>query len=233
MIHTDLSTDRKGRDSLIPLLDAIPVAILLIDGTSKIQWVNRSGETLFRCGRESLIGQAIDPREKGRWSWGQEPNLAETLHACLRNGDSISRAECLWSIQVDGEAVRYDLRMSASAITISGNPLVLLALEDITPMKQLETRDRDAERLSLALQMARATTHELSQPLSVLVGNLDLLTNQGEVKEPLKDRIDRMSRSADRVVETVRRLQGIISPPGKGIRLKTGPVNSPKATLIA
>jgi signal transduction histidine kinase len=123
--------------------------------------------------------------------------------------------------------------MSASAIVISGNPLVLLALEDTTPMKQLETRDRDIEKLRLALKMARATTHELSQPLSVLVGNLDLLATQGEVNGPLKDRIDRVSRSADRVVETVRRLQGIISSPRKGPRLKTGSVNSPKATLIA
>jgi signal transduction histidine kinase len=151
----------------------------------------------------------------------------------LRNGDSISRAECLWSIQADGETVTYDLRMSASAIIISGNPLVLLALEDTAPMKQLETRDREIEKLSLALQMARATTHELNQPLSVLVGNLDLLANQGEVDGPLKDRIDRVSRSADRVVETVRRLQGIISSPKKGTRLKTGPANSAKATLIA
>jgi signal transduction histidine kinase len=88
--------------------------------------------------------------------------------------------------------------------------MVLVAFEDITPPPGSEERHGQTEHLSLTIRMARTLTHELNQPLSVLVGNLDLLLSQPETRTFLGDRIDLILKSADQVAESVRRLQAIL-----------------------
>ncbi len=232
MIHSQESADLHENDPLTPVLDAIPLAVLLIDRSLKIRWVNKGGEILFGRPRNCLIGQPIRPLESGLWTWSQGPTFDETLRALFLGGDPICGEECGCNIRVDGKKTEYGLKVNASLIAFGGDPMALMALENVTPANPSENKNTETEKLSLAIQMARATTHALNQPLSVVTGNLDLLMNRGEFDGPLKDRIETISRSADRVAEFVRRLQGILRSPGECDTLRDGKIDSAKASMI-
>jgi nitrogen-specific signal transduction histidine kinase len=232
LIHSKESADLDGNDPLTPVLDAIPLVVLLIDRSLKIRWVNKRGESLFGRPRNCLIGQPIRPLESGLWTWSQGPTFDETLRALFLGGDPISEDERRCNIRVDGKKTEYGLKVNASLIAFGGDPMALMALENVTPTNPSENKNTETEKLSLAIQMARATTHALNQPLSVVTGNLDLLMNRGEFDGPLKDRIERISRSADRVAEFVRLLQGILRSPGECDTLRAGKIDSAKASMI-
>ncbi len=64
----------------------------------------------------------------------------------------------------------------------------------------------EEERLKVLLQMAGATAHELNQPLTVLLGSIELMRGRSKVDSRHFERIDAAGR---RVAEIVRRIQQI------------------------
>jgi len=213
MVPAEVTTDFPGKDPLTASLDAIPLAILLIDNTSKIRWANGKGETLFGCRRKSLIGQSIEPGPGGLWTWSNGLGGAVWTH--LREGDPIRGEEQHVIILADGTRREHRLRVTTSPIPYAGAQTILMALEDMARPEKSERRNTEAEALSRTIQMARAIAHELSQPLSVLVGNLELFRKQLTVNDTLTNRIEKISESADRVAEIVHRLHRILHSPGK------------------
>jgi len=232
MVQTRISPDFPGDDPLTTALNAIPLAILVIDSTLKIRWINRTGETLFGRQGKILIGQSIKPVQGGLWTWSDGLNFDEAIGTLLPGGDPICGEEQRVTIHLDGKKTERHLRVTASPVEFAGDRMILMALEDITLLKALEKKDTETERLSHTIQMARGTAHELNQPLSVLVGNLDLLRKHHELDGSFRNRIDKISDSADRVAEVVRRLQMIIHSPKKRDILKTGTVDSERTSHV-
>ncbi len=65
----------------------------------------------------------------------------------------------------------------------------------------------EEERVKVVLQMAGATAHELSQPLMVLLGNVDLLIMDGTEDETASKIIQQIQTSGRRLAEIVQRIQ--------------------------
>jgi nitrogen-specific signal transduction histidine kinase len=232
MTHTRDATDPSRNDPIEGILDAIPLPILLIDKSLRIRWINKKGESLFGGERRDLNGQSIEPGPGGLWTWLRNPDSQKTLWKQLETGAAGAGREQDVRILRDGKGTTCRLRISTSWVHFADEPVTLMALEDITSSRDLD-QGSDLETLSLTIQMACATAHDLNQPLSVLVGNLDLLMKQLEASGTQLDRISKISESADRVTEVVRRLQKIIHNPRKHDPLKAGTLGSGKASLVA
>ena len=67
----------------------------------------------------------------------------------------------------------------------------------------------EEERLKVLLQMAGATSHELNQPLTALLGSIELLQLEQEVPERFSQHIDRIDTSGCRIAEIVKKLGAI------------------------
>ncbi len=228
MVHGETSTDLHLKDPLKIALNVISLAIFVIDKTLTIRWVNRGAETLFGQKGQQLVGQSIDPVQGSIWTWSQGLKFGETVPRLFRGGDPILGAEQQVTLMWDGKKTPHHLRINASPIEFAGDQMVLMALEDITSVKELEKVTTETERLNLTIQTARATAHELNQPLSVLVGNLDLLKRQMEVDGSFSNRIDKISTSAERVTEVVRRLQMTMHSPRETKTVKASRVGAKK-----
>ncbi|MBW2058574.1 MAG: PAS domain-containing protein [Deltaproteobacteria bacterium] len=228
MVHSKGEFDLPREDPVQTALNAVPLAVLLVDRKLKIRWINRRAEILFGGRGDPLAGRSIGNSRGSPSTCFQALHLAEIVRTVFRDGGPIAGKERHCTICHDGGRAEYLFRINASPITLAGTDAVLLAIEDITELKRAEERGTERETLSLAIRMARATTHELNQPLSVLMGNLDLLIRNQEAKGRLKDRIARISKSADRVAEIVRQLQSIIRSPQKGHLTQVGPAESRK-----
>jgi two-component system cell cycle response regulator len=67
----------------------------------------------------------------------------------------------------------------------------------------------EEERLKVLLEMAGATSHELNQPLTALMGSIELLRVGEEIPARFSRHIDRIDRSGRRIAEIVKRLSAI------------------------
>jgi signal transduction histidine kinase len=106
------------------------------------------------------------------------------------------------------------LRKDGSDFTalISANTVnvdeVLLSIRDITPMRRLENRIKQREKLALLGQMIATVAHELNNPIAVIRGIAQLQMIQPHPTDLKHDFevIDRTSQRAGRIVQQLRML---------------------------
>jgi two-component system cell cycle response regulator len=65
----------------------------------------------------------------------------------------------------------------------------------------------EEERLKVLLQMAGTTAHELSQPLMILMGNIQLMEMDGNIPAHLAGRVSKITEAANRISDTVKKIQ--------------------------
>ena len=99
----------------------------------------------------------------------------------------------------------------------------LASIRDITERKDMEESLRKAnetileqqkelieeERLKVLLQMAGATAHEMNQPLTALLGNIDLLKFDKDDPEKMANRLNVIVTAGKRISSTVKKIQNI------------------------
>ena len=64
----------------------------------------------------------------------------------------------------------------------------------------------EAERVRVLAQTAGAAAHEITQPLSILMGQIQLLQLGSELDVPLKQRIERIYRAGQRISDIVHKM---------------------------
>jgi two-component system cell cycle response regulator len=67
----------------------------------------------------------------------------------------------------------------------------------------------EEERLKVLLQMAGATSHELNQPLTALLGSIELLRLDKQVPDRISRHVDRIDISGRRIAEIVKKMSSI------------------------
>ncbi|NIO04506.1 MAG: PAS domain S-box protein [Proteobacteria bacterium] len=222
MVDAERPTGFNSEDLLTAVFEAMPLAMLLVESSLIIRWASKKGAILFGCEQETLVGQSIRPNQNGHWTLVDGHDFHEKIRNLFRSGDSITGEEQIISLYSNGKRIERHIRMNASLLESADTPLVLMAIEDITPLKELEEKSKETERLSLSIQMIRNAIHDLNQPLSALVGNLDLLEQHLSVDAPLRARVEKILESANGVTEVVRRLQMIVHAPKKREVLRAG-----------
>ncbi len=82
---------------------------------------------------------------------------------------------------------------------------------DTVNRKLLEQQNKlvEEERLKVLLQMAGATAHELSQPLQVLVGNIDLMEMELKDGKDISKYVEKIKGSGMRIAEVAKKIQSL------------------------
>jgi PAS domain S-box-containing protein len=114
------------------------------------------------------------------------------------------------------EIVRRDgsrafIEVSARQIVKDGNPAGFqVSARDMTERKNLRELLVKAERLGAIGQVGVAVRHEINNPLTTVIGNIELLIERYEDKDKeLTARLGTILNNALRISEIVKRLQGI------------------------
>jgi DNA-binding response OmpR family regulator len=78
-------------------------------------------------------------------------------------------------------------------------------------MRRMQAQIVHAERWRVLLETAGAVAHEMSQPLTAVMGNLELMLHRMPEDHPERPVLRRIFENGDRAVELLRRLQRIES----------------------
>lgn len=205
------------REGLLGIIEALPLAVALIDGNRKVALANRKTYVFANKNEETLIGH-IGGEAFGCAHHDDVPEGCGFGPACLRCRlresvfQTMSQKEVLRGVETvmtfKGIGERH-LKISTSPLNMGGKEMVLLSIEDITDIKLNEKVRLEKERLSTVLKTAGGICHELNQPMMVIKGFSDLLMEDLPGDSLQRENLIEIKTQIERMADITRRLMSI------------------------
>lgn len=156
------------------VLDEATDAIRIVDpDTLKILETNRKDSELMGVSREALIGRRVDdlwPRDPATRA-AHEGFVRQTLQTGEATSDALPHPTQAGEPSYLGGTGRV--------VAYGGKRFAVFIFRDITDRLKAEAARREAEAMKAITELARATAHEINNPLTALIGNLELLRTHG------------------------------------------------------
>ncbi len=186
----DLHDD--GRRSWQEVVDAISLALCIVDRTGSIRRANRSFATLVNVPPASLIGRP--------WPAFVPPEWAPDVRRALAE-------------QVSGPPVELRVGERSYALTTvplaEGDPTAtVLLFDDQTERRRLQDQLIQAEKMSAIGQLIAGIAHDLNNPLASVVGFADFLGESRDVPPALREPLSVIREEAERASNIVKNLLG-------------------------
>lgn len=185
------------------ILDEATDAIRIVDpDTLRILETNRKDSELTGVGRQALIGRRLDEL------WPQEPATREAHEAFVRA--TLDKGEATSDLpHLTRAGERSFLGGTGRVVEYGGKRFAVFIFRDITDRLKAEEARRDAEAMKAITELARATAHEINNPLTALIGNLELLRTQGLTESEKPKWVDVAVDMGFRIRDIVARLMRI------------------------
>ncbi len=173
--------------------------VIFLDRNHRIVWVNRAARQTLASPADSLEGRPCWDAFHGLDQHCQEcpldPEKREFFprHYEIRSPQGGSRLVTCYLVDSDeGEVVGF-----------------LIVAKDITQRARAEAERTRRKKLEGVLEMAGSAAHELSQPLQVVLTNLEMINSLHPGREEMEARLEQIGAGMDRVIRVVRKLQNI------------------------
>ncbi|MCT2538401.1 ATP-binding protein [Sedimentimonas flavescens] len=164
--------------TILPVLEAVPLPVLVVDAREKIVATNR--------GAQALLGQGLEGRPFVTVL--RQPALNEALERALT-----ARASDRVRLRLSSPEREMVALVSVAPIELdeAGNVAALLSIEDITATEEAEAMRRD---------FVANVSHELRTPLTALIGFVETLRGAAKDDPVARDRfLTIMAREAGRM----------------------------------
>ncbi len=201
------------------VFDAIPAPAFALDGELAIHMSNRAA-------REFLAGGLLDvqarrpgdvlrclnaqkaPAGCGSSEVCPECPVRGAVRAALAGG-RVYRREAALALERPWGPQQLDLKLTASPFSHQGRGYVLLILEDVTELKRAAAEKAERQRLQGVLEMAGAAAHEFSQPLQVILGEVEMLLEDTPPGHEHRKPLEALMRASERLAEAVGKVRAI------------------------
>ena len=207
------------KESLLEIIEALPLAIAVIDGKRRVALANRKTVLFVNKNKVQLIGHVGGeafgcihhddvPEGCGFGKDCPKCKLRSALLETIEKKNTLNGVETTMVFKGLGERC---LRISTSSMVLNNEEMVLLSIEDMTEAKIHEKILLEKEKLSAVLKTAGGVCHELNQPLMVIKGFSDLLLEdlpkdhvQRQNLMEIKEQIDRLGKITDKLMSITR-----------------------------
>jgi len=212
------------KEGLLEVIDALPLAIAVIDSNRAVALANKSTYLFTNKDQLQLIGHVggeafgcihHDDVPEG-CGFGPEClkcKLRTTVLTTMEQKEPQHMVETVMIFKNHGER---HLRISTLPMMLSGDEVVLLAIEDITEVKKYEQTAMEKEKLSAVIQTAGAVCHEMNQPLMVIMGFAELLLEDLPENGVQKENAKEIKKQVERLGSITRKLMAIARYKTKG-----------------
>lgn len=185
----DLHDD--GRKSWQEVVDAIALALCIVDRTGSIRRANRAFAELVDAPPASLIGRPWNAFVPPAWV----PEIRRVLAERASIGAELETGERCYSL---------------STVPISqGDPsTTVLLFDDQTERRQLQDQLIQSEKMSAIGQLIAGIAHDLNNPLASVVGFADFLSELKDVPAGIREPLSVIREEAERASNIVKNLLG-------------------------
>jgi two-component system, chemotaxis family, CheB/CheR fusion protein len=181
-----LAQVKEARDQAEAIIATVREPLVILDGDLRVMTANPSFYATFRVTKEDTEGRILLDLGNRQWDI---PRLRSLLEEILPRNNTIEDFE----VEHDFETIgRRTMCLNARRVlaTTGAASMILLAIEDVTPMKRLELEraafvEREqalragAETATMAKDRFLAVlSHELRTPLTAMVGWIRLVRSQ-------------------------------------------------------
>jgi two-component system, cell cycle sensor histidine kinase and response regulator CckA len=203
---TDITERKRTEDELYRLASIIDGSNDAIIGTSLdgviTSW-NTAARILYGYPAGAALGRSI--------AMLMPADHRTTIAAILGRLGQDLRLSHLETVHADKDGRAIDVFLTVSPIKDSRGQLTGASwiARDITDRKRAERAEREALALRSVARLANAAGHEINNPLTVIVGALQLVEKRLELDEPSRRWIGRALDAAGLIQEIIRRMSRI------------------------
>lgn len=177
---TELRTRQNDLEKMLAvrrrMLNAIPEVLCLLDGR-RFDYVNDAGEDFFGRSKADLKGIPLSTFV-ARGQYDEAERCLATIDA---SATPTPPARLRFATADDKERTA---EVTGLRMDLGDGPRTLLTIRDVTEHLQLLAQLQVADRLAAVGTLAAGVAHEINNPLTFILGNLELL------KDALADRSD-------------------------------------------
>jgi PAS domain S-box-containing protein len=169
----DAAGRASAEDRQRQILDAMADMILVKDAQSKIVWANRALREAWGVDNAALLGQDYNPQSKPderNRSLVQDALVLETEDTVLLPDERLERK--------DGRILQVD---TVKSPIFDGQNRVIMTVavsRDVSDRKKLEAQLRLTETMSTVGTLAAGMAHEINNPLTYVIANLEYLAQR-------------------------------------------------------
>jgi PAS domain S-box-containing protein len=201
---------RENEERFRAMLEAASEGIALIDESGMLAQVNRYIEERFCYPREQLVGQPFDTL----MAVASRQELGAALREARRATEPLNVRLTPPPLALSATGRAFPVEITFVPLTLSGNPMVMCLLVDITERQELEEQrlinralevelEKERELIDLKQRFTTMVTHEFRTPLAVIQSTIDIIQNYLDrlPKDKLIERLDIVTKQAKRMGE--------------------------------
>lgn len=204
-IATDVTALKMSEAKFRGLLESAPDAIAIINERGIIEVISHQTEKLFGYNQNELIGKPLDilMPERFREIYLKNDNVYESILAIKSNENEME----LYAKRKDGS--EFPIDVTIATLKTNGGILIACSVRDITERQKREIERKDLlkkehlarkaaeEAIKMREEMIALVSHDLRNPLSVIIGNCELMKRNKALDPSLNKMIEAIKRSAN------------------------------------
>ncbi|MFV8753439.1 response regulator [Nannocystaceae bacterium ST9] len=179
-----------ARHTLQSLLDACPVAILIVDLDKRVTMWNHAGELMFGWTADELIG-----RRYPLVSAADFPAF-EGLFARVMAGEGFTGVEAN-RLGKDGSSIPVRMHTAPMRDPEGRVTGAMALLEDLRETRELEQQVRHSQKMEAIGRLAGGVAHDFNNLLSVMLGMTELLGMDVGIVGESREHVDEIRRCAE------------------------------------
>jgi two-component system nitrogen regulation sensor histidine kinase GlnL len=185
------------------ILDNLSTAVLLLDGSLRVSYMNPAAEMLLEVSGQRVNGQRISSL------FSDSVESLESLRNTISNGHPFTKREAQLNLS-NGQCLIADY--SVTPMHALERSWILLELLPRDRLLRITKEEAQLSKQEVTRVLVRGLAHEIKNPLGGIRGAAQLLAR--ELGEPaLQDYTDVIIQEADRLRNLVDRMLGPYQPP--------------------